>query len=46
MKQRLVIYGFMFVPRDCWVGLYWNKGMVYVCLVPCFPFVFRINPAK
>ena len=38
-----------FEKRDVWVGVYWNTKHVgfdkllsiYVCLLPCFPIVFR-----
>jgi hypothetical protein len=28
-----------FVPRDCWVGVYWDDYRVYICLLPCFPII-------
>ena len=27
----------MFEPRDCWVGLYWDRLFIYVCALPCLP---------
>jgi hypothetical protein len=23
--------------QDCWLGVYWDKEFVWVCLIPCFP---------
>lgn len=42
-----------FVPRDCWIGLYWKPEIFvmpfevvkritwYVCIIPCFPIIFE-----
>jgi hypothetical protein len=26
-------------PRDLWVGMYWERGAYYVCLIPTLPIV-------
>lgn len=42
---------FQFEPRDCWIGLFWQRTEVafhlYVCLIPLVPLHVTIAlPAK
>lgn len=30
---------FKFVPRDCWIGVYWDDKRIYICILPCLPLV-------
>ena len=25
-----------FKKQDCWVGAYWDKSHLWICLIPCF----------
>lgn len=38
---RRLRWSIYFEPRDCWMGLFWDRradGLyVYVCLIPCVP---------
>lgn len=44
-------FKFQFVPRDLWIGAYWNrKGLrgewtAWICLVPCLPLRIRMRRA-
>jgi hypothetical protein len=41
----------VFEPRDCWVGIYWDRWRgtfshgwdVYLCIVPCLPIHLFLN---
>jgi hypothetical protein len=44
-----------FVPQDCWIGLYWKSEFDlncslfttwYICIIPCFPIIFKTYKNK
>jgi hypothetical protein len=47
VPTRLVVR-LLWEPRDLWVGAFWNRLpdngllLIYVCLLPCLPFVICI----
>lgn len=39
MKPRK--FHIKFEPRDIWVGVWVGEANTYICVVPCFPIVWR-----
>jgi len=43
LTERLSI-NWRFEPRDCWIGLYWEKDLYwdcyFICLIPTLPIIF------